>query len=238
MAIWEIYFPVSKSTAVKQLPNPDRGNAVGVFLIMAELNILALSGGIATGKSTCCQMIQEELPEVVIFDADVSVARLYTCAEVLLELREYFGTKIILPDGGLDKNYLRSRAFSHSQDKEFLEQVFHRRVMEECLALLAETASKGASRLFVADIPLLFEGGFDFGQSANLLVATSRETQISRLKNRNDWDDETVEGVLNAQMPIGAKLRLADVVFWNEGPPKILKSQIHRYLSLRSNVEL
>ena len=176
---------------------------------------------------------------MVVFDADVSVARLYTSADVLAELREYFGSKIILKDGCLDKVYLRTRAFRYLRDKEFLEQVFHRRVMEECLALLAETASKGASRLFVADIPLLFEGGFDFGQSANLLVATSRETQISRLKNRNDWDDDTVEGVLNSQMPIGAKLALADVVFWNEGPPKILKSQIHRYLSsLRSNVEL
>jgi len=49
--------------------------------------------------------------------------------------------------------------------------------------LLAETATKGVSRLFVADIPLLFEGGIDFGQSVNLLVATSRETQICRLKN-------------------------------------------------------
>lgn len=205
---------------------------------MAQLNIVALSGGIATGKSTCCQMMQEVLPEVVVFDADISVARLYTCAGVLAELREYFGSKIILPDGGLDKACLRTRAFSHPKDKEFLELVFHRRVMEECLALLDETASKGASRLFVADIPLLFEGGFDFGQSANLLVATSRETQISRLKNRNDWDDQTVEGVLNSQMPIDAKLTFADVVFWNEGPPMILKSQIRRYLSLCSNVEL
>ena len=239
MAIWEIYFQVSNLTAVKQLPNPDCGNAVGVFLIMAQLKIVALSGGIATGKSTCCRMIQEELPEVVIFDSDVSVARLYLCPEVISELREYFGDKVVFADGGLDKAYLRSCAFRHLQDKEFLERVFHRRVMEECLALLAETSSKGASRLFVADIPLLFEGRFDFGQSANLLVSTSRETQIIRLKNRSDWDDVTVQGVLNSQMPIDAKLALADVVFWNEGPPKMLNLQIHRYLSsLRSNVEL
>ena len=230
MVTWEIYFQVSKPHTDLKITNLDRGNAVGVFLIMAKLKIVALTGGIATGKSTWCQAIRALLPEVVVFDADVSVAQLYTSDKVIGELSAYFGDRILLKGGQLDKDYLRSRAFGRRQDKEFLERVFHRRVMEECLALLAETASKGASRLFVADIPLLFEGGFDFGQSSNLLVATSRETQIRRLKNRNDWDDDTVEGVLSSQMPIDAKLALADVVFWNEGPPKVLQSQIQRYL--------
>ncbi len=197
---------------------------------MAKLNIVALTGGIATGKSTCGRLMKEMLPEVVFFDADASVARLYADVEVDAELKNHFGTKVISKDGGIDKKYLRDQAFSDLGVKVFLEQVFHPRVIQECLALLAETARNGSSRLFVADIPLLFEGGFDFGQSANLVVASSRETQISRLKNRNDWDDDIIEGVLRSQMPIESKLALADVVFWNEGPPKILESQIHRYL--------
>ena len=77
---------------------------------------------------------------------------------------------------------------------------------------------------------ILFESGFDFGQSANLLVATSKETQIVRLKNRNDWDDDTMEAVLASQMSIEAKINLADVVFWNEGPAEMLKIQCQRFL--------
>jgi len=193
-----------------------------------DLQIVALTGGIATGKSTCARLIQEIFPETVLFDADATVRRLYASEAVRSELRSHFGDRVFIADGEIDKVYLREKAFASS---DFLEQVFHPRVMQECLALIDETATKGVSRLFVADIPLLFERGIDFGQSANVLVATSSTTQKCRLKNRNGWDDSTVDAVLQAQMPIDAKLKLADVVFWNEGPPEMLKSQVVRYLS-------
>lgn len=196
-----------------------------------NLTIVGLTGGIATGKSTCCRCLAELSSEVVLFDADRCVASLYDDPSVQAELVEYFGSDLRCLDGSLDRGLLRNRAFSDSESKRFLEQVFHPRVRKECLALLDETAKRGASRLFVADIPLLFESGFDFGQSANLLVATSQKTQVSRLKSRNAWDDDTVDGVLRSQMPVDAKLKLADVVFWNEGPRDILNSQCCRYLA-------
>lgn len=201
------------------------------FLPLNSLSVIAITGGIATGKSTCCRYIQEVFPEMVLFDADASVSHLYESEAVKEELLAHFGEKLLSGDGEVDKSYLREKVFADDEERRFIEQVFHPRVMQECLALLAETATKGASRLFVADIPLLFERGIHFGQSANILVATSRSTQISRLKKRNGWDDATVNKVLQSQMPIDAKLKLADIVFWNEGPPEILKLQIDRYLS-------
>mgnify|MGYP001821259874 CR=1 FL=1 len=96
--------------------------------------------------------------------------------------------------------------------------------------MLQKTAKKNESRLFVADIPLLFENGFDFGQSTNLLVATCGQTQIDRLKNRNAWCDRTVQAVISGQMPLDRKMILADIIFWNEGPVDMLENQCRRYL--------
>lgn len=192
--------------------------------------LVALTGGIATGKSTCAMLFKSLLPETVLFDADQAVARLYSSPDFLSELTLYFGDQVMLTDGGVDKAFLRQHVFNVPEDRKFIERALHPRVVEECLALFSETSKKGASPLFVADIPLLFEGGFDLGQSADLLVATSRQTQISRLKNRNAWDDSIVEAVLQAQMPISSKLVLADVVFWNEGPLEVLHAQCKRYL--------
>ncbi|MGB2091461.1 MAG: dephospho-CoA kinase [Akkermansiaceae bacterium] len=196
----------------------------------SNLTILALTGGIATGKSTCCAIMQVLSSEVVVFDADQSVANAYTDPEVVDILRSHFGSDIHDEGGGINKSWLRARVFSHGDDRKFLEQVFHPRVRKDCLALLEQEAKNPATRLFVADIPLLFESGFEFGQSANLLVATSRQTQIDRLKNRNGWDDDTVEAVLSSQMSIEAKLQMADVVFWNEGPEQMLRNQCRRFL--------
>lgn len=195
-----------------------------------DLHILGLTGGIATGKSTCVGVFRELLPEVVVFDADASVRSLYEDQSILTELLSYFGPDALLEDGSGNKSYLRRRAFSEASDKRFLEQLFHGRVREDCLALLAQTVTKGVSRLFVADVPLLFENGFDFGQSANLLVATSRKTQVDRLTQRNKWDQDMVQAVLASQMPIEAKHALADVVFWNEGPLEMLRKQCFRHL--------
>jgi len=199
-------------------------------MMNTALQIIGLSGGIATGKSTCAGILRELLPDLVLFDADVSVRKLYENTDVLAQLKQYFGPAVCKPDGSADKLFLRDRAFSNLEDKKFLEGVFHPLVREECLALLAETTRKGASRLFVADVPLLFESGFDFGQSANLLVATSKKTQVDRLIKRNKWDDKTVQAVLSSQMPIEAKFALADVVIWNEGPVDNLHNQCRRYI--------
>ena len=196
---------------------------------LSKLSIIALTGGIATGKSTCCAIFEDLSPETVVFDADACVGRLYGEAEVIGELIAHFGQEVT-DTSGINKAWLRDQAFAVPEARKFLEQIFHPRVRKECLALLRQTAKKPSSRLFVADIPLLFESGFDFGQSANVLVATSRETQIDRLKNRNEWDDDTVEAVLASQMPIESKLTLADVVFWNEGPEQMLRNQCNRFL--------
>ncbi len=195
-----------------------------------QLHIIGLTGGIATGKSTCVQMLHHLVPQMVIFDADVCVRNLYQKKEVLSGLKEYFGEAAILENGMADKAYLRERAFSAIDDRRFLEELFHPRVRQECLALLKQTANKSVSPLFVADVPLLFEGGFDFGQSLNVLVATSRKTQVERLVWRNKWDKDTVHSALSSQIPIQAKHAMADVVFWNEGPQRLLHSQCRRFL--------
>ena len=196
----------------------------------SSLQVVALSGGIATGKSTVCNLLKELSCRIVIFDADQSVANLYTEPEVIDCLAAHFGDTLFLANGELNKALIRERVFSNEFDKTFVENVFHPRVRKECLALLSETTKKKESCMFVADIPLLFESGFDIGQSANLLVATSKQTQIDRLMKRNTWKIEVMEAVIASQMAIQAKMSLADVVFWNEGKPAILEAQVRRYL--------
>jgi dephospho-CoA kinase len=84
--------------------------------------------------------------------------------------------------------------------------------------------------LFVADVPLLFESGFDFGQELNLVVAISQATQRTRLKARNHFEDRMISSMLKAQLTIMEKVARADVVFWNEGGFAILERQLVRFL--------
>src|SRR5690606_3476809 len=74
-----------------------------------------------------------------------------------------------------------------------------------------------------------YEKGFDFGQEQVLVVASSRASQIERLKARSGFDESLIDSILAAQLPAEDKIRRADLVFWNEGPPSVLQAQVRRF---------
>lgn len=190
-----------------------------------------LTGGIATGKSTAAKMMQQADPRLVVFDADECVHGLYNKEEVLTEIATLFGQESVTLAGELNRGFMREVVFSDEVKKRQLEDLIHPMVRKECLAMQEEAKHSRGATLFIADVPLLFEGGFDFGQSANLVVAVSRETQVERLKIRSGFDDATVLAILAAQLPISDKQKCADIVLWNEGPVSVLEAQVNRFIN-------
>jgi transcription termination factor Rho len=193
---------------------------------------LALTGGIATGKSTAVRLFRKFVPDIVVFDCDESVKALLDSPQVISGIAELFGAEIVDAETGrIIREKLRELVFRDAGKRKSLEAVLHPRVREECLALREKAATQGA-RCFLADVPLLFENGFDFGQSQAITVSTTRATQIARLRARNGWDDNLIESVLAAQLPIEEKAARADIVFWNDGEPAALEAQIQRYCKI------
>jgi transcription termination factor Rho len=202
------------------------GNPATNFKIM---HLMALTGGIASGKSTVCRLLREWLPAVAVFDCDEAVHRLLESnSEVAVIVAESFGNQALDTNGRIDRHFLRGRVFADDAARSRLEEILHPRVRQECLDS-CEQAGKQGAELFVADVPLFFEKGFDFGQTQVLVVASSRSTQIQRLRARSGFDDRLIESILTAQLPVQEKMSRADVVFWNEGPPAVLRSQIRRF---------
>ncbi|MFC4992794.1 dephospho-CoA kinase [Rubritalea tangerina] len=194
------------------------------------MRVFGLTGGIATGKSTAVKYFKQLDPEVVVFDADACVKELYERREVIEAISALAGGECVGGDGRLDRDVLRGRLFAESGLREQIQSIVHPLVRKECLASLERSAMSVGTSSFIADVPLLFEGGFDFGQDANLVVAVRRETQVQRLIMRNGFDDVTVQAILEAQLPISEKQKCADVVFWNEGSEVVLRSQIQRFI--------
>ncbi len=198
------------------------------------MHVFGLSGGIASGKSTACRIFAELYPATVIFDADACVhALMDRPGDVAEAVAARFGREVLAADGSVSRPALRGIVFRDAAARKDLEGIVHPRVREECLESSA-SARKLGSALFVADIPLLFENGFDLGQHANLLVAAGNETRRSRLRKRNGFDDATIDSVFAAQMPQEEKLRRADHVFWNEGPANVLEAQLRRFLQFHA----
>ena len=170
------------------------------------------------------------MPTSAFFDCDESVQCLLQAQEVLEEISETLGQSVIKTDGSLDRATLRKLVFENEISREKLETILHPKVRKECLEKLNFYSKTSLTTLFVADVPLLFESGFDFGQELNLVVATSQATQRTRLKARSHFEDRMISSILKAQLPIMEKVARADVVFWNEGSLSIMERQLARFL--------
>ena len=186
-----------------------------------------VTGGIASGKSTVCGILGR-VPGVVVFDCDKQVRFLLEGdAAVAEEIRGVFGDEAV-KEGRVDRGFLRAMVFADPSSRRKLEEILHPRVRKECLDSRERARDSGAG-MFIADVPLFFETGFDFGQDEVIVVASSRMTQIQRRRVRGGFEDSVIEAVLAAQLPVEEKIRKADIVFWNEGPPSILEAQVGRF---------
>ena len=177
---------------------------------------IGLTGGIATGKSTVGQLLQEHhgLP---VLDADL-FAR-----QALAPGTE--GARVVLERyGTLDRPALAHIVFGDPAERHWLEQLVHplvRQRFEEELTQLAAKPVAGQAAV-VLMIPLLFEAGLEELCSEVWLVDCDEHQQLARLMARNGLNQAEAQGRIHAQWPLERKRLLADRTISNRGNPEEL----------------
>jgi dephospho-CoA kinase len=183
---------------------------------------VAITGGIASGKTSFCQHLSIFLENTEWFDADACVSMLLDGSEeVRVEIEKVLGKEIYM-GGKLDRAQVRSRIFSDPRRRVQLERVLHPRVRKIWTAQMVR--SKAAGRKFVADVPLLYETGWETACDFITVIACSFATQLRRLTSRGVCES-LARKMIVAQLPMEEKMRRAHEVVWNNGPPRLLTEQ-------------
>ncbi len=174
---------------------------------------VALTGGIATGKSVVARALREA--GVATVDADV-LARdaVAPGSPGLAEVVARFGEAVLRPDGTLDRAALGAVVFSDAAARRDLERMVHPRVRAGIDTFFATLASGAAG---IAEIPLAYETGWASTFDLVVVVACRRETQRARLMARDGFTAADADRRLAAQWPITDKVRLADAVVVTDG---------------------
>lgn len=167
-----------------------------------------------------------EFSDTVCFDCDAAVHGIMMEPEWVQRLAAAFGEEVVTPEGGIDRRQLRERVFADKSQRERLEKLLHPEVRSRCERAQEAAAAQAGCRLFVAEVPLLYESEFDVPRDYEIVVATSPATQRARLRALRGLDDEMSERILAAQWPIMDKVRCAHLVIWNEGSIPCLKRQV------------
>ncbi|MFT5361719.1 MAG: dephospho-CoA kinase, partial [Porticoccaceae bacterium] len=139
--------------------------------------IVGLTGGIGSGKSTVAKAFIALGIQVV--DADyASRAVVEPGMPALKAIEAHFGTKLMLPDGCLDRPALRQIIFSDKVQKSWLESLLHPLIRDWILSQLE--LALASSPYVILESPLLFEADQHLLVSEVLLVDVSVELQLTR----------------------------------------------------------
>ena len=190
---------------------------------------IGITGGISTGKTTFVNCLRELLPEAKFFDADAMARELtHHDQAVLSKICEKFGNDVFDANGQLNRSALRTMVFQAPEKRRELEQILHPPIRQHWSREAEQ--HRQSNEYFFADIPLLYETGGEKLCDRVVVVACSEEVQMQRLMMRTGLDRNSATAIIAAQISLGAKMKRADHVVWNNGPRGLLTEQA-RFLS-------
>lgn len=175
--------------------------------------VVGLTGGIGSGKT----LVSDRFAElgITIIDTDIIARQIVEPGKpVLAELSKQFGNKILHPNGSLNRQALRTAAFSSTQSKAKLDAITHPAIRIETIAQI----KRATTQYCVVVVPLLTPSSAFFELLQRILVVTAdRETKIERVKNRSQLNQEEVSRIMETQLDDSERLSFADDVIINSG---------------------
>jgi len=192
---------------------------------MAFRYAIALTGGIATGKSSVSKLFAQDGFDII--DAD-------KVAHMMLDryassIASKFGSHIV-SGGEVNRKVLGELVFNDEEKREELEELLHPAIYEE-IATISESFDT-EFRPYIIDIPLFFEGG-SYDIDDIVVVYASAQLQLQRLMQRDGISEEDALLRINAQLPIEHKKSLATHLIDNSST---VDNLINEYKKVRDDI--
>jgi len=178
--------------------------------------IVALTGGIATGKSIVAEVLRRH--GGYIHSADQTARELMEPGQSAWQkVVARFGKAILNPDQTIDRSALSRIIFDDEKARLFLNRLIHPLVLEKKRELIDRLAKEGNVKIFISEAALTIEAGFTGFFDKVIVVHCRPEIQIRRLMERDDIDRAEALKKIQAQMPAEDKRRYADYAIDTSG---------------------
>lgn len=186
--------------------------------------VYAITGSIATGKSTVSKMIKDFGYKVIDLD---SISKGIYCDEALLKkMKVHF--KEAITDGVVDRSKLGQIIFSDSNKKELLNSLTHPVILSK----MNDEISLCSDEIVFVDFPLLFEGEFQSMFDGVILSYTPKAEQLKRLMERDNIDKTYALKKIDSQIDIEKKKSLSDFVVDNSSLLEYTKLKVEEILNI------
>jgi len=184
--------------------------------------VIALTGGVGSGKSTLCQYFNAF--GVRTIDTDDIAKQLVTRGSTALqEIIQNFGERILQKDGNLNRRLMRDIIFNDVQQKTKLEEILHPKIVVE----VKNQIKLAPGTYCIVAIPLLVETHHLFKDIIHrtLVINTLPKLQQNRLAARDNLSIEKAQLMIQNQASIDEQLKLANDIIANNGNLDQLKAE-------------
>lgn len=178
--------------------------------------LVALTGGIASGKSTVARRLAER--GAVIVDADAIVREVQAPGSPVLEaIAEEFGEAMVRPDGSLDRSALGAHVFGDAERVARLNAIVHPAVGEESRRRFDAAFAADPAAVVVYDVPLLAEARAGDDWDLVVVAQAPQDVRIRRMVELRGMTPEDALARVASQASDARRLALADVVIDTAG---------------------
>ncbi len=197
---------------------------------------LAITGGIACGKSLCAHYF--EALGCPVCDTDHLAHALLAHGQPAHDkVVEHFGHRIIDKNGNIDRGKLGRQVFHDPEMLQALNALMHPLIRQHMQAWIVEARRRDPVAVAV-QIPLFFEIG-EQREAWDLVLCVAASVSVYRNRMRwRGWSNAEIDARLRAQWPLPEKVYHADVVFHNDGCSAWLQRQVDVAWSRISKLEI
>jgi dephospho-CoA kinase len=162
--------------------------------------LVALTGGIATGKSVVASILKQK--GCYVQNADQLAQELMQPeTPVWKNLVHHFGQGILKEDGSIDRVKLAAIVFHDEEEREYLNKITHPAVLEKIRLTITELEQENKYEIYITEAALVIEAGYQDFYDRLILTYCPPEIQVARLVSRNGLTEEQAWARLQAQLP-------------------------------------
>jgi dephospho-CoA kinase len=188
-------------------------------LYQISVPIIALTGGIGSGKTTVAKILESQ--GFPIINADNLVKSIYQKKSSIDFISNEFPDCVY--DGQINFKKLREEVFSFPEKKKVIENFIYPQLEEAFLKKLDEFKEQ---KFILYDVPLLFERGLNKLVDYVVLAYTDREHQIQRVMQRDQISRELAQKIIEAQMSLDDKKNMSDYIVDNSRGLEELNAEV------------
>ena len=191
-------------------------------VLMGDPFVVAVTGGIASGKTSVCQLFFKFFKIETIDTDSLSKEAVAPGSKCLEEIVSVFGEKIIDNTNNLNRPLMRKIIFEDRSLRQKLESIIH----PEVRRLVDSKIKKISGKYCLLGIPLLYSKTQDLRIKRILVIDCEEDIQIQRAMARDNLNKEDIERVISSQASRKQRLALADDIIRNQGTLTELKEKI------------